>query len=122
MAALFVCTEQTLIDILLAFTDRNDMIKKDKKPWQMETAEWRFYGNNLFDTDPAGRNVIHALGGWNSYAFGNYCTCSCHYEKMESKSYAGDFRCDCLCRFCIYFCQSGNIGVGTDTEYRQYFL
>ena len=45
MAALFVCTEQTLIDILLAFTDRNDMIKKDKKPWQMETAEWRFYGN-----------------------------------------------------------------------------
>lgn len=31
MAALFVCTEQTLIDILLAFTDRNDMIKKDKK-------------------------------------------------------------------------------------------
>ena len=37
MAALFVCTEQTLIDILLAFTDRNDMIKKDKKPWQMET-------------------------------------------------------------------------------------
>ena len=28
MAALFVCTEQTLIDILLAFTDRNDMIKK----------------------------------------------------------------------------------------------
>ena len=35
-----------LIDILLAFTDRNDMIKKDKKPWQMETAEWRFYGNN----------------------------------------------------------------------------
>ncbi len=46
MAALFVCTEQTLIDILLAFTDRNDMIKKDQKPWQMETAEWRFYGNN----------------------------------------------------------------------------
>lgn len=37
---------KTLIDILLAFTDRNDMIKKDKKPWQMETAEWRFYGNN----------------------------------------------------------------------------
>ena len=29
MAALFVCTEQTLIDILLAFTDRNDMIKKN---------------------------------------------------------------------------------------------
>ncbi len=24
--------EQTLIDILLAFTGRNDMIKKDKKP------------------------------------------------------------------------------------------
>ena len=47
MAALFVCTEQTLIDILLAFTDRNDMIKKDKKAVAgMETAEWRFYGNN----------------------------------------------------------------------------
>mgnify|MGYP000332153179 FL=1 len=24
--------------------------------------------------------------------------------------------------FVIYFCQSGNIGAGTDTEYRQYFL
>ena len=55
MAALFVCTEQTLIDILLAFTDRNDMIKKDKKPWQMETAEWRFYGTGY----DSGQTVVH---------------------------------------------------------------
>lgn len=30
----------------IGFYRQNDMIKKDKKPWQMETAEWRFYGNN----------------------------------------------------------------------------